>query len=303
MVFLEAVDIVFESVEGGSGHHSGLSEGTAEEFSDATCLGDIGLISDEDRPHRAAKALGETDRNGIEMGTDFRGGVSGGDGGVEKPGTIKMHLESVGPGPLTDASEVFGGVAVSTSEVGGVFEADEPGAGQVLVFGTNFSFELRGIQHPVGPFDESASDTAESGGGTGFKVGDVSAGFDEEFVSRVTMDANSHLVRLSPGAGVDGGFLSEEFATSLFEPVDGGVLGDHVVPDFGCGDGSAHTGSRTGDSIAAHVDGGGEHVILKNPRGERRGGSRFQGESGSVDWTVRQLVGNVDCNEVFRCVQ
>ena len=255
VVVAEPLDVVFEGVDCGGGHHPSLSKGTAEEFSDVTGLGDVVLIPHKDGPHGATETFGETNRDGVEVAANFGRSKSTGNGGIEEACSVEVHFETVRPGPVTDASEVFASVEVATAEVGRIFEADEAGAGEMLVDGADFPLQLRDIQESIFSFDQSAGDPAEGGWGTGFEIGDVAAGFDEEFIAGVAMNANSHLIGLGSGAGVDSGLLAEDFTAHPLKPIDGGILGDHVVADFGGGDGGPHCRGGSGDGVAAHVDG------------------------------------------------
>lgn len=188
-----------------------------------------------------------------------------------------MHLEAIRPGPLTNAFEILFGIVVTSAEIRGVFQTDETGVGEVLVVGPDFSFELGKIEETVLSFDQSASDTAECGGRTGFEIGDVAPRFDEEFVAGIAVYTDAHLIGLGSRAGVDGGFLPKEFAAEAFEFIDRWVFGDHVVTDLGGCDGSTHAWGWTGDCVAAHVDGGIEHGDFRVSEGGVWGWLRFRG--------------------------
>jgi len=83
VVFLEALNVVLDGINRRGGHHACLTKCPSEEFADPSGLGDVALISYQDRTHGAAETFGETDRDRVEMAADFRRGEAARDGCVE----------------------------------------------------------------------------------------------------------------------------------------------------------------------------------------------------------------------------
>ena len=77
------------------------------------------------------------------------------------------------------------------------------------------------------------------------------AGFADDFLAVLGVEADGDLVAHGAGGDEDRGLSAEDRGGLLLEPVDGGVFAVDVVANFGCGHGLAHGWGGLGDGVAA----------------------------------------------------
>ena len=140
------------------------------------------------------------------------------------------------------------------AEVRGVFEAEQPGAAQMLVGRPNHAFHHGHIEHAFLADQCPARDAAEHRRGTGFVVGDVSGPLDQQFIAGVAVGPEAHLIGLRPRTPQHRGLLAEPLRHAGFQPVHGGILPGHIIAEFRFADGSVHARRGPGDGVAIQID-------------------------------------------------
>jgi len=76
----------------------------------------------------------------------------------------------------------------------------------------------------------------------------------DHFHARAGPSFNRGEIRHRAGRKIERRFPAEDFRGASLEPIDGRILGVHVVADFGFGHGAAHSGGGAGYRVAAEVD-------------------------------------------------
>ncbi len=98
MVEREQLDVVVERVEGGRGDHPCLPHGATEE--ELLAPGDFHQVGGpcEHGAERAAEALREAERDGVDSRCDRGRGHPESNGGVHQPGTVHVDADTRGSG-------------------------------------------------------------------------------------------------------------------------------------------------------------------------------------------------------------
>ena len=122
-------------MEGGCGEDAGLAHSSAEHFAVAVSAGDGVGVACEDGADGCAEAFGETKAEGVAVLGEVGGAVAGFDDGVEEACAVAVDFHVVFVGEAADVAEGFERVYVSAAAVGGVFDGDEGGVGEVRVVG------------------------------------------------------------------------------------------------------------------------------------------------------------------------
>ena len=99
----KSFDVVFHRIHGRRGDDSRLPQRAAEQLASAASFANVILAANQDRAHRTAKSLRETNRNRVEMLGDVRRRVSLRDTRVEEPRAIEMRLQTVVVRPTANA--------------------------------------------------------------------------------------------------------------------------------------------------------------------------------------------------------
>ena len=110
------------------------------------------------------------------------------------------------------------------------------------------------VRMPRSPATVRGSAAGEGGHHGHLPIEDVGAGFADDLLAVVGVEADGDLVAHGAGGNEEGGFAGEDLGGAGFEAVDGGVFAVDVVADFRGGHGRAHGGSGPGDGVATQVD-------------------------------------------------
>lgn len=156
--------------------------------------------------------------------------------------------------PLTDCGDVFDRLDFSSAAVVRVFEADKTGTDEVVVVGANQTAELIDVQDATFPLDRFRDDAAELGECALLVVVNVAAGFADELVAGLAVNADADLVGHRARWHEESGFFAEDFSGELLQAVAGRIGVDDIVIHLGVGDGLTHGGRGTGDGVGAEVD-------------------------------------------------
>src|SRR6478609_4163838 len=97
--------------------------------------------------------------------------------------------------PSANRSDIFDRLNLTRAAVMCVFEADEPSADKMIIFGPNQSAELIDVQDAAFAFDRFGNDSAELGERPLLIVVNVTAGLADELVARLAVNAHADLVR------------------------------------------------------------------------------------------------------------
>lgn len=256
VVVLEAVTVVLQSVESAGGDDAVLPHGTAEELAVAAGFFDHVLRASQGGADRGTEAFAEADANRVEVFAPFGFRNASGGGRVPEASAVEVGLQAGVVSPLADGGDVFDRLDFASAAVVCVFEADEGRANEMVVFGADQAAKLIDVEDAVLAFDGAGGDAAELREGTLLVVVNVTAGFADEFVAGLAVNADADLVGHRAGGHEDGRFFAEDFGGEFLKAVAGGIDVDHVVADFGGGDELPHGGRGAGDGVGAKVDGG-----------------------------------------------
>lgn len=90
-----------------------------------------------------------------------------------------------------------------------------------------------------------------------FAVENVAAGFAEQFIAWLAVDAYPELVAHCAGGDERRVFFAQQVGDAFFESADGRVLAEDVVAHFGGGHRGPHGSGGAGERVATEVDHGG----------------------------------------------
>ena len=167
-------------------------------------------------------------------------------GRVPQAGAVQVRRQAGVAGPAANFDDVLVRLDLAGTAIVRVFEAHQPRADEVVVFGPNQAAQLIDMQHAGRPFDRAGDDAAELGERPLLVVVDVAARFAEELVARLAMDSHAHLVGHRARRHEDRGLLAQNLGRHPLQPVAGRIDVDHVVVHLRIGDGRAHFGRRGG---------------------------------------------------------
>jgi len=136
-----------------------------------------------------------------------------------------------------------------------VLEAEHFGSCEVIVVGLDDRGDVFGVDETVVEHPHrlglDAAEHRRAAGLVAVCVGGV-AGY--VFVAAPAVGEESAEVGLRAAGDEQRGLLAEPFGHGGFEPVDGGVVAEHVVANLGFGDGLAHPRRWFGDGVGSEVD-------------------------------------------------
>jgi len=270
VVLPQAVDVVIERVQGGRRDNTGLPQGSAKQFANPPSLGNVFAGPDEDGAHRTPQPLRETDRDRVDLPAEVTRRVASGHHRIEHAGTVEVDLQSMRVGPITDSLDLGQRINPAPSHIRGVLQADEAGPAEMLVVGPDLPIEVGNIQQAILAREEPTSHPAEGSRSSLLVVRNVTGVVDQHLISGETVHPDPHLVRLCPRTGEHCSLFPEQLADPLFEAVDGGIFGQHVVANLGFGHGTAHSSSGLGGGITPQINSG-RHLDAGN-LGPGRGG-------------------------------
>ena len=254
MIDGESLDVVLHRIHRSRRDDARLTQCSAEQLADAASFADVLAIADEDRTHRTAQALRETDRDRVEVLSDLGCCTAQRDASIEQPRAVQMRLQSVVVSPTANARELIERPRSATSDVRRVLQTKQPRDAEMLIVRLHFPFEVRDVEHSQPPGNLPAHDTAENRRAARFKASDVTGLFDQQFVAGEAVCLHSHLIRLRPRAREDGGFVSQLLGHQFFETVHRRILTRHVVADFRASDRLTHRRRGLRHRVAVKID-------------------------------------------------
>src|SRR5439155_14283131 len=142
----------------------------------------------------SAEAFAEADADGVEVLGPFGFGDAGGGGGVPEASAVEMTPQAGLMRPFADRDDIFMRLNLASAAVVRVFEADEAGSDEVVVFGPNEAEELIAVQQAGFAFDGFGDDAAELRESALLVVVDVAAGLAQKFVAGLTVNADANLI-------------------------------------------------------------------------------------------------------------
>jgi len=232
VVFVQAGRTFFKSDQTGRSENSRLAHSAAEGFAEDAGAIDGCARAHENRTDGSAQALREAEVDGVETASEIGDADVEGDGGVEDAGAIEVGGKAVRCGSLPDffvgGERGYG----ATGHIVRVLQADETGGGMVIKFGRDGAADLLPGEDAALGGDGARQAAGESGHHRHLPIEYVGAGFADDLLSVLSVEADGNLVAHSAGWNEDGGFPAEDFRGARFETVDGWVFPVDVVAHF-----------------------------------------------------------------------
>ena len=160
----------------------------------------------------------------------------------------------------------------------GVLETQKTGAGEVIVVRLDRCGDRARLGKAIGQHRHRLGlEAAEHRAASAFPAVGVGHVADDELVAPPAVGEQRAEIRLCATGDEDGSLLAEALGDDRLEAVDGRVVAEHVVADFGVGHRGAHRGSRLGDGVGAKIDHEGESAsagdLVAVLHDERRAGA------------------------------
>ena len=242
--------------QAGGGQHAGLPHSAAHHLAPPAGAGDELLGAAKHGTHGAGKGFGEAEADVVHIFGQLGGGHFQGHGGVENTGAVQMNGGAGGVGHINDGFGVLGRHYAAAATVVGIFQADQGGCGYMDVGAV-----ADGVGHILGG-DASAGvvrHQPDLGAGEGSGAGRFvpeHMGFlaHNHFVAPAAPGQGGDEVTHGAAGGEQAGFLAHQGGGAFLQGVDGGILAEHVVADFGGGHSAAHFVSGLGNGVATQVN-------------------------------------------------
>ena len=139
--------------------------------------------------------------------------------------------------------------------VDGVLQAQQPGAGEVMVGRLHSRLGRSQVDHAVvAPRHRLGLDGAEHRPAAALVHVRVGVVADDVLVAAPAVGEQPAQVALGAAGHEESGLLAEQRGRGRLELVDGGILSVHVVAHDGCGHGGPHGRRGLGDGVGAKVD-------------------------------------------------
>jgi hypothetical protein len=135
-----------------------------------------------------------------------------------------------------------------------VLDGDERRGGEVLLVGMEILANLVGVEDAVRT-DRLDLDAGKRRGGARFVLQDVTVPGSEHHVARPCQRVDRRLVRHRARGKEEGRLLSQQLGSALLEPVHRRVFAVDVIADLGRHHRFPHGRGRSGDRVAAQIDG------------------------------------------------
>ena len=194
MVLGEAVDLLAHRHQPAGGENAGLAHAAAEHLAGPAGLLDEISGANQDRAHRGAQALGQTERDRVEAARQVLWRALVGDRRVHQSGTIEVTGKSVLLGQPGRLGHVFGGQGFA---IMGVLKTNQLGARKMHVVGLDPRLDHRQVDAAVVEHRHGLwNDPAKRGGSDGFGFVDVIALADDVLFTAPAMGQNGGEVRL-----------------------------------------------------------------------------------------------------------
>jgi hypothetical protein len=129
--------------------------------------------------------------------------------------------------------QLFQWIHETTRNICRVLKAHQSSAAVMLVSNARLSGQIVDAQHSLRRAKLTNGDAAEHCGTTGLEDADMAGIIDQQFVTRQTINTDSHLVRLCSRAGKYRSLFSQHFRKRRLQAIDSRVFAQHVVTDFG----------------------------------------------------------------------
>ena len=168
--------------------------------------------------------------------------------------------------------------------VDGVLQAQQPGAGEVMVGRLHGRLGRSEVDHAVvAPRHRLGLDGAEHRPAASLVHVRVGVVADDVLVAAPAVGEQPAQVALRAAGHEQRGLLAEQRGRGLLELVDGGILSVHVVAHDGCGHSGPHGCRGLGDGVGAKVD----HMIKLRSAGRGPQPRACGGRSGNWQRLVR----------------
>ena len=245
--------------EAGRGQDADLAHPATDELARAARARDDVVRADQDRPDRAAEALGQAERHGVRRIGQVPGRHAGrplGDHGVPEASAIDVERDAVAARDGGDLAGVRGRQRLAHRVGMGVLERDEArqrlvGIGRVAERGVDGGR----VQGAVRPVFQAARARADDDRVPGRLVDDeVMLRAGDDLLATAEMGHHRREIAHRPARDEEAGLLAEELRGAFLEGDDGRVVAEDVVAEFGLGHRPAHGVGGPRNGVAAEVD-------------------------------------------------
>ena len=204
-------------------------------------------------PHRA-EPIAEADGHAVEAPQQLARGATTGHGRIEQASAVKVRGQAPCMSPGGGVMDIGG---IQDLSAPGVFQAQQTGTREVGIVGFDGRFD-------VGPFDSSVwslgqglrLNAAQNGRTATFPSIGVGHLADDVFIAPVAVRHERTQIALRAAGHEQGRLKSQVRRDALLQPVDGGIVPEHIVAHFRAQHGLAHGRGRAGDRVASQVDHG-----------------------------------------------
>ena len=257
MVDREQLDVVIERVERRRRDDPRLSHRAAEE--ELLPPGDLHQVGrpGEDGTERAAKPLGEAERDGVDARSDLGRRNAESDRGVHHPRPVHVHADAGLPRDGDDGVELCERPDPSARDVVGVLDDEHGGALVDDVLGGRARRVHLRCREPAAAARQADGEEPGVGGGAAELVDEhVRVLLRDEHVARTAVQLEGDLVGHRGGRQEEGALLAEQLGDAFLQLVDRRVFLHLLVADDRCRDGGAHPRRRARDGVGAKIDHG-----------------------------------------------
>ena len=248
----EAFDVVLHCVDACGSDHTDLAKPTAEHLSPLPGLGDQVGRAGQDGTHRRPEPLRQAQADGVEVLCQFGTVDTKRHGGVPHASAVEVGSKAVIAGDRRGFAHALDGQHLP---VLGVFDAEDPAAGEVRVVGFDRARDLGGVGQAVLKHrDRLRLDAAEHGGPTRLPAVAVGHVAGNVFVASTAMGEKADQIRLGATCDKHRRILPESLRHHRLEAVDGRIVIEDVVADGGINHRLLHGSGWTGDGVRAEID-------------------------------------------------
>ncbi len=263
VVIRKPLDVMIERVEARGGNDARLAHRAPEEVLHAPRLRHPLARAGHERAQRAPEALGEAERDGVELAPVLGCRHSARHGRVHQPRAVEMDGEIVSAGLGDDRAHLFERPDATAAAVVRVLEAHHRGRRRMQVAaGADGVAHLLRREAPGLRMDGLHGEAGVHGRPAQLVEEDVRHGLGQHLVpGLVERIAQGDLVGHRRGRHEHRLFLPEQIGSALLEREHGGVFPLLLVADDGLGDGPAHGRARLGQGVGAEVDHGPQATV------------------------------------------
>ena len=254
VVFVETQRAFFKRNQTGGRENAGLAHAATQGFTKDSSAIDRCASTNEDRSDRRAEALRQAEVYGVEAASEFGDADAERDGGIEDAGAVEVGGQAGCDGsfPNLFVDRKWGDGAAG--HVVRVFKTDETGRCVIVKLRRNGTAYLLPGEDAALSSNGARQAAGEGGHHRHLPIEYMGAGFADDFLTVIGMEANRNLVAHGSGWNENGGLTAEDFRSARFEEINGWIFTIDIVAYFSRSHGGTHCLGGACDGVASKVD-------------------------------------------------